>query len=360
MKIGILTFHRATNYGAVLQCFALQECLKAQGHYVRIIDYRPEYIEKYRRVFSIMPQGVSFIKRIGIRFIELLRAPLILHTNFAFNSFLSSMLQVGKTIKNETDLYGVYDAIFIGSDQVWSPSICNGFDPIYYGQFPHKGTRLVSYAASLGGHNVLNDEQWGIVYNYLKSFDFISVRENILYDQLRQIGIHSQIVVDPSMLLSKQILDKLAIKPNYSNYVLLFMLEEEDGAYDFAQRIASQIGSKVIRLQAVKTIRRRNNVINVGAVTPQKFCGFIKYAKCIVNISFHGTAFSILYNKPFYTLHSSQEDRAANLLNLLGLEKRLVSSSDTVEFSEIDYVESNKVVSILRQKSLNYICQSLE
>lgn len=358
MKIGILTFHRAINYGAVLQCYALQEHLKSMHHDVEIIDYRPEYIEKYRKINTQTP-SFSIIEKIKGVIISILKTPLILITNSAFDKFLNSHLSIGdKIIRNTNQVCG-YDAIFFGSDQIWSPSICEGLDPIYYGQFSHKGTRLISYAASLGGHNVLSEDSWREVCSKISCFDAISVREKELQTRLESYGLKTKIVVDPSLLMTQQMLDDLAVRPKHTNYVLLFMLEESEVAYKFAQRVAEQTRCSLIRLQSTKAIRHRPGVINVEAVPPELFCGYIKYAKCVINISFHGTAFSILYNKAFYTLHSAQEDRASNLLKTLGLSDRLVSATDDIRFTDIDYSNTNRLIKQLRKDSEKFIKEAL-
>lgn len=360
MKIGILTFHRANNYGAVLQCYALQECLKSLGHTVNVVDYRPDYLEKYRMVFSSLGRNLSFSQKLFVRLKEFLKAPLILCTNRAFNKFLENKLNIGFCIKTKSDISGNYDVIFFGSDQIWSPSICNGLDDIYYGQFPHQGTKLVSYAASIGGHNKISQESWKSICRNLKSFSRISVREEVFRSQLEKHGFDATLVSDPSFLLTKELLDDLAIKPRDNNYILLFMLEEVKGGLDFAKRLAEQTHSKVIRIQAAKAIHHERGIEYVEAVTPEVFCGYIKYAKCVVNVSFHGTAFSILYNKPFYTLHSNQEDRAVNLLKKLGLEDRLVDVSDIVKFNEVDFTQANIIRKQMRQESILFIKSCLE
>lgn len=155
MKIGILTFHRAINFGAVLQCYALYRSLSDMGHTVEVIDYRPAYIEKYRKPFY----WNDFKKQGLLRKLKtLLSIPLVYWKKRTsakvFDTFINQNLKTSKVVKKVQDI-PYFDIIFFGSDQIWSPRICEGIDPMYYGQLPKGKTKIVSYAASLGTPQVL-------------------------------------------------------------------------------------------------------------------------------------------------------------------------------------------------------------
>ena len=184
MKIGILTFHRAINYGAVLQCYGLSETLKAMGHEVDVIDYRPECIEYYRKKipFFKIRHTSGLRNQLKALIVSLLNIETVKDANRRFDLFLKNNFNLSKTVLSAENMPSDYDLIFLGSDQIWSPQICYGFDSIYWGQFKHDTTRLVTYAASLGGHNELSDLEWKNVGRYLKGFERISVREKKLQE----------------------------------------------------------------------------------------------------------------------------------------------------------------------------------
>lgn len=149
MHIGVLTFHRAKNYGAVLQCYALVTYLKSLGHDVRIIDYFPKY---FKEQDSILPHTVMkgsnvkgklfIIANILISFIPILKR------RKAFNDFIKS-LPLNECIENSSDFSSDgYDLIFVGSDQVWNKHITRGEDNLFAGNFSHPNCILASYAAS--------------------------------------------------------------------------------------------------------------------------------------------------------------------------------------------------------------------
>ena len=361
MKIGILTFHRAINFGAVLQCYALYRTLSDMGHDVEVIDYRPVYIEKYRKLLYWKNyKKLGLLKKIK----NLIFLPLTYRNKKksaqVFDAFLNKHINTSKIVKDANDISS-YDVIFFGSDQRWNPRICEGYDPLYYGQFPKGKTKFVSYAASLGTPQNLNKEQWDKIFLLLKSFDAISVRETKLTEYLQSGGIEAQSVLDPTLLASKDIFERIVEKPRETGYVLLYMLEEYSNAIEFAKNIAKQKNLKLIRVraQASQSIRKRNS----NEVIPNsvgEFLGYFKYADYVVNISFHGTAFSVIFNKNFYTLKSRNFERAYGLLDSLGLLSRFVSSDETVLPSHINYSKTNIKVTMMRESSINFICDSLK
>lgn len=363
MKVGILTFHRALNYGAVLQCFALQETLKELNCSVAVIDYRPDYIEKYRKVFSCY----SLHNRRGLKdktkelLVRSLLAKKTIRARTAFDCFLDEFLNI-ESFNSLDELETNYDAIVIGSDQVWSPTIGNGFDYIYWGNFPHSRTKLVSYAASIGGHNTISNEMWGRISNLLSNFDSISVRESSFAEQLsKHTGQITTVVLDPTLLVDKQKYDSIAQYPDYNNYLLLFLIVEDKNAIRFAEEIASEKGLKIIRIKAIEEFEKCDkNIIDYYSIMPQRFLGYFAKADFIVTNSFHGTAFSLIFQKYFYSLDSTKIDRAKSLLDSLGLSDRIINSQELGHYTEIDYSGFNERLENLKNNSLVYLRKSLK
>lgn len=365
MKIGILTFHRAINYGAVLQCYGLSETLKAMGHEVDVIDYRPECIEYYRKKipFFKIRHTSGLRNQLKALIVSLLNIETVKDANRRFDLFLKNNFNLSKTVLSAENMPSDYDLIFLGSDQIWSPQICYGFDSIYWGQFKHDTTRLVTYAASLGGHNELSDLEWKNVGRYLKGFERISVREKKLQEDLEnRVGIKSELVVDPTILVKETSFECLAKKPKEmpDNYVLVFSVAPTDNLYGFAEKVAAQTGSEIIVLTANKLWKCKYRNVTP---TVEEFLGWFKYAKCIVTVSFHGTVFSVLFRKDFYSLTNYMQDRAEQLLKALGLESRLIESDtrtiNNMSFTHIDYSSVNEKLDSLRESSISFIKQSL-
>lgn len=362
MKIGILTFHRAMNYGAVLQCYALYRTLSDMGHDVEVIDYRPSYIEKYRSLFD----KESFLQKKGvwkkIRYVvqRIIAYPQRTKAIKVFDAFLGKHLTLSNAISSKKNIPSYYDAILFGSDQIWNPRICCGYDQVYWGQFLKGKTKLISYAASIGNPQNIATEQWDKIYPLMKSFDAISVRESKLAEYLQNGRIKAQTVLDPTLLASKDIFENIAVKPKESGYVMLYMLEYEPAAVTFAKKLANSKGLKLLRLRAIQgPLEKSDDYELIASASIGEFLGYVKYADYVVNVSFHGTAFSVIFNKNFYTLKSSNYERSYGLLRALGLSERFVLPTDNVLGDDVDYRESNIRLEEMRKESCEFISYSL-
>lgn len=353
MKIGILNFHRALNYGAVLQCYGLQETLKSLGHDVSVIDYRPQIIEQGNRKYF----NLSYLKECKfILFIKSFIATILLlfkktKAIKSFDNFLNRYLNVSKPVitLDNVKLLDKYDIIFVGSDQVWSEKII-GIDDIFLGNFKREHVKYVSYAASLGASAYFDDPKQQKLLEYLHNYSKLSVREGYLKDWLKANGFDSQVTLDPSLLAPEKVFDSIAIQPGIDNYVLFIQVSPCDGAYQFAERLASQLDCKLVSLQRYSL----SNKVMQG-IMPSEYCGLVKYAKCVVTVSFHASAFSIVFRKDFYAMECDSDERSRNIMNALNLSHRLVSPQSNIEFSSIDYTEPIERLNELRSQSMAYI-----
>ena len=371
MKIGILTFHRAINYGAVLQCYALSEHLKNLGHAVDVIDYQPKYIEKYRKAipFYDIRRSKGFIGKLKELVSLFLSIKSRNEAKERFDAFLLQHFTFSKQFTKADHFPQDYDLVVFGSDQIWSPQICDGFDPVYWGQFQHKKTKFVTYAASLGGHNHLNNHEWNTVGIYIQSFSSISVREQQLQKDLQnRLGISSEVVVDPTILVKEDVFERIVEKPQNmpDNYVLVFSVAPTDNLMGFAEKVASQTGSEIVKLTAYKPVVLRGGKTRHINVNPTigEFLGWFKYARCVVTVSFHGTVFSVIFRKDFYSLANYMQDRAVYFLDSVGLADRLQKSDEeTVQslvYTHVDYTGiENKLIAI-RKQSEDYLRKELK
>lgn len=361
MKIGILTFHCAHNYGAVLQCYATQEFLRGKGYDVEVINYRPYYLLRpyqlfnYRRVLCKNP--IRLIKK----FIqELLLFPVRYKRWCAFEGFINEQLQLGSIVTNKSlpKDCGVY---LIGSDQVWNPKITNGFDDVYFGQFPFAKAmkRYVAYAASMEAKK-LEDEEISFYKSRLSNFDAISVREKELLSLL-QVHVDQPIkqVLDPTLMVSSDLWDKLSSKKKIKGkYVVVYQVRNNKNTLRIANYIANQLNAKVVVLVAWLQINYQNTY---QTSSPEDFVNIIRNAACVVTTSFHGTAFSIIFNRPFYTvrLNDGADSRSSSLLESLGLENRMINIDDSPVFTTIDYTAVNPILNSLRQQSQEFLLSNL-
>jgi hypothetical protein len=366
MRIGILTFHCAHNYGAVLQAYALREELKLMGYDVEFVNYQPEYllspysIDIIKGYKNYKPSSFfSTIKYIGSEII-LFRRRFIRY--WKFNKFIKKKLSIRtKPIKNVVEIDKDYDAYIFGSDQIWNLSITKGFDDIFWGNFiVKKNAKKISYAASMDTEKI---QEYALIKSRLSNFDYLSVRENQLKNLLQPLCYKEiNTVLDPTLLVSPQTWNSFIKKPNIKKkYVLVYQVRETPQTLRIANEIASQIGGVVIRLVAFFNSWKYGKNLHQSE-GPEEFVNWIKYAECVVTTSFHGTAFSIIFNKPFYTLKLSDgsDSRAKNLLIKFNLSDRFISPESNINLTDIDYTNVNSKLNELRSLSKSFLINSLD
>ena len=327
MKIGILTFHCAHNYGAVLQCYALQEYLKHLGHDVYVINYRPSYL-KYGLFIWYNWLSLDPIKCIKKTIRQICSFNLQYKRFTAFERFINDRLNV-KTI-NLQSIQSDIDCFVFGSDQIWRKN-GNQFDPIYFGEFKAaQGHKLISYAASMG-MNELSETEKEQIGKWLKNFSTITVRETSLKQLLSPLTDKKiEVVADPTFLLSQQEWGKIAKAPNISKpYVLIYQVISNPLADEIAQTAARRLNAEIIEI-ASKIGNKPNTHYTVYTASPEEFLGWIMNARFVVTTSFHGTAFSIIFNKAFISLKQNKPSdlRIESVLKSVNLLNRFIEKID--------------------------------
>jgi len=360
MKVGILTFHSAHNYGAVLQAYALQETIKGLSFETDIIDYRPDYLMKlaFFPITKSMP--------LPIRMKLLLEGLVCLYGRSkrrrGFAKFIQSKLRLSaKNFKRSFSSNGLYDAYVMGSDQIWNICLTKGFDNVYWGDFTTKEKAVkISYAASMS-YYLLSQQQKQRMSDLLKNFHSISVREEETQDYIQEnFKTDATTVLDPTLLLDRSNWKMISKKPRtLRKYVLVYAIGLRNEAFIIAKSIAHQLNANIIELTMNVD---KNLVVNrYQTASPEDFLGLFENAECVVTSSFHGTTFSIIYNKPFYSLsHGNDKDsRQKTLLRKLGLLDRFISSNSTPSFQQILYDDANANLEILRNESIAFLKNNL-
>lgn len=353
MKIGILTFHRAKNYGAMLQCYALSSFLKSMGFEVGVLDYRPDYLA------GAGDTGIAWkIKKYIRFFIYWMLSKCEVRQADGFESFVSRHLTIWPLSDSVT-----LDAIVCGSDQIWSTNICGKLDPVFFGEVAVKPScKRISYAASNGNVALEAGEEKDFL-GLLSGFDAISVREKSLKDYLKSKQVDARWVLDPVLLAGRQMFEPIVSPVRQKRpYVLVYELTHLDATYELAHKIARSLRAEVLVMGGGMGAFSLNGVKNKQGLSPAQFVSYFKYASCVVTTSFHGTAFSILYEKPFYSMrmNSAKDDRILSLLSELQLMDRSVARADEVQFSWVNYELVNKKLETLRQDSRDFLINALK
>lgn len=367
MKIGILTFHRAHNYGAVLQCFALQETLKKLGHDVEVIDYRPQYIESAYRLITVRDiNKVSIIQYAKFLLRDILLLPIKLIRRRHFQSFLKKKLSMSEKVLG-TSIPSDYDIYVVGSDQVWNKNITNGYDDVYfcYFQFEKENKKFISYAASAEDASICNDDLT-FFQKRISNFDAISVREDHLVKYLSNVtNARIYKTIDPTLLFDRSFWNQyLPSKVSSRSYIIVYQARYDRKLILKAQNIAKSLNCELIEMSAWTIPLSRMGKKGMQT-SPLGFVNYIKNAKLVLSTSFHGTVFSVIYGVPFYYVAMSDgwDTRALTLLADLNLQDRAIKleylSIHTINMA-CDFSQACQHLHVLREDSMNFLLNNIK
>lgn len=365
MKIGILTFHNAINYGAVLQCYALKTFLSQQGHEVHVINYKNPFTEDYKKMMPwiLLSEEKGIVKKIKYFTKSLFLYRKRRKIGKVFKDFVDRRLNTTSNYHLASDIPSTYDCIVFGSDQIWNPRLCGGFDPAFYGQFPKGKSKFVVYAASLGDPSLITASEWEEIKSRIGVFDRISVRELELKQALEnRISIPVTQCIDPTLLVDPRVLSDIAKTPDINDYVFMYNVQRDDAAEEFADYIAKQNGCKVVIGQSrpqMRNLRKNKNHLLIDMASPEEFLGFIKNAKIVIGNSFHSIAISIAFKIDFYSIDCRKPERVKSLLNQLELIDRHVKSTDRcVQLKKVDFSSVEEKLAMMKESSLQYLIKS--
>lgn len=335
MKIGILTFHRAVNYGALLQSWALQTFLKEIGYNSSIIDYKCQAIDESYKLFSWKKffQCSMYSKLLYIlNHISHWRG--IKNRNEKFDEFRTTSLCLTRM-----EAVSEIDTVICGSDQIWNPYLTGGLDDIYtMADHRFSGKRKIAYAISGEPKYLSKKEVVTDILAQIKTFSAISFREPDLVEMFMPY-YHGNIecCVDPTFLINKEQWDIFSSDEPIikERYIFIYQVVYSKDCISLAKRIAKEKGLNIYFLNSSFKFGRREKNIQ-GQVGPKEFVNLIKNAEFIITTSFHGTALSIIMNKQFLFVPTGTNNRQIKLLKALNLEDRIAESVSN-HFQCIEY-----------------------
>ena len=368
MKIGILTFIGVENCGALLQAYALSNVLKNMGNNVELINLISD--NEMERKSKRNLKNKAFLAR---KVYYMFYSKSIKRRKKLFDNFRKEHLAIypkeRKIRENELEeVCKEYECIICGSDQIWSqdPKLYDRSDA-YFINFEFKGKRI-SYAASFGDNLDYAEKNKEQIIPYIKKFNSVSVREAEAKEFLKKNNIYSEVCVDPTLLIDKSEWEKLAILPNEKeDYILYFSVNSRKYSINIAKELAKKTGIKVIELNPHPKSWNSGFIKKYG-IGPREFLGYLMNAKYIVTNSFHGTVFSILFNKPFLAAFDEKdgeiikENRKYTLIEKVELQNCIMTESRVIDLSKIDDLSWNKVndkIESLKKESIDYLKKSI-
>lgn len=367
MKIAILTLPIHSNFGYIMQLYALQTVIRKQGHEVHTIQLKDE-------PRTLKQKSIYFVKSFIAKYLLYRKATPFRHwpTKEQMDiidvntwDFINKHCQLTKYIQSIDHLKYLssdYDAFVVGSDQVWRRRYSIDIPSFFFSFLPENKLRI-AYAASFGiSHNDYNGALTEQCKMLLSKFHGIGVREKEAVNICKNdFHVNAVQVLDPTFLITNDeyalLIDKNKVENVPSQpFLLLYILDPTEEKYLTAEKIAHEKGLKVLLIKPSDFGKVGSKHID-DCVYPHisTWLYAFKHASYIVTDSFHGTSFSIIFKKPFMVFNNASRGgcRITSILSICGLNERLYNSS--FADSTIDYQIVNKKLSEVRSKSLQFL-----
>jgi len=320
MKVGVFTFHASHNYGAMLQTYALKKSIEKLGHSTHVIDFFPRHVEQMNKKFKRVINARQLVKN-GL---YLLQAREWIQRYKRYENFKNDYFNLTQRFFCARELeenLPKFDAYIAGSDQVWNAE--RGIDPVWLLDFVARG-RKIAYAPSFGADHVV-ESAVPLFQKYLPTFAALSCRELQGVEMIRQMtGLEATHVLDPTLLLTKGKWDEVGVAPAFKHpYILVYCLEESPSFMELVPIVSKRTGLDVVVIGYGFINRFKGAKRVIRDAGPAEFVGLFSNADMVCTNSFHGTAFSIIFEKPFFSVpHTTRNSRIAGLLKVTGLECR--------------------------------------
>lgn len=363
MKIALLSFHNAYNYGAALQAYALQEYVGSLGYTCEYINYvnssrKHSYDMDYQIKKAIhdkkIKQGIKlvlgkpFMKKRGVNFEQF----------YANNLCKTEKLY---TCSHEAyELNNQYDKFIVGSDQVWNPKN-NGGDYAFLLDFVNEEKKRIAYSSSFGISEVPLEYRDRYQEEFNK-FGYLSSREEMGQKLIKELtGRDTMLVMDPVFLLEKSKWKTIAQKPNNAKKYFFFYTNRDNQVDQFLNMYGKSDNQYHILSShiGVKDFADRQKKV-VFSMAPEEFLGEIANSNLVITASFHCLAFSIIFHKQFVVFLTGdlgKDERVMNLLEITGLKSRVFSNTMTKEeiYTPINYSDVDKRLAEYIADSKSYL-----
>ncbi len=356
MKVNVINFHHVLNYGAVIQGYALCKFLNDNGHEAKLIDYRPFYFlsQTYRPSLGVRKS----IKKVKM--------------NFNFYDFRKNYFNLTEKVFYNSDALQKYfkgsqDAFVCGSDQVWNAKITNNrIDSAYFLEFVPESARKISYAASIG-HTKFSRKDKEHIQSNLLSYHSLSVREDFAKSEVVDITDGKcipDLVIDPTLILEdySEILDTSLVPKE--DYMVVYSTENHDDFREYVSIVSRKLNIKVLNLGHYPLDIPSTDLTYIH---PSKWLGVFSKASYVCTNSFHGTAFSIIFQRNFTVFgRQTMKDlnrRQLTLMKSINLEHRFlhcIGDFNDDHLNEIDYSQVDEGLTKIRKFSRQFLLNSLD
>lgn len=351
MRIGIITQPLTANYGGILQNYALQEVLRGMGHGPWTVDYNKiswlNWLDSVWRVAAhkILGHKVKFPST----------PPLVKRKETPLRRFAKKHISLTRprTRSIETSVIRKYrfQALVAGSDQCWRPGYNRKLEKCFLDFASGWNVLRIAYAASFGTDEwEFTEEQTRTCSALAKRFDGISMREHSGVHLCREhLGVDAVQVLDPTLLLRKEDYCRLCDSvPERDAFIFAYILDESSEKIESVKAFAQKKGLPYFIKSAGPNVQKDDTV--------ELWLSYFRDAAFVITDSFHGTAFSINFNKDFYVYANAHRgnSRFVSLLALVGLESRMIESLPE-NGGSIVWAEVNRKLDVAREKSVDWL-----
>lgn len=372
MKIGIITLRLYTNYGGILQAYALQTILKRMG-------YEVNHIEKVFKPYvpPIWKRPIIYLKRYIINLIK--NKKIFLHNSVnkkernIIGRYTFDFIHKYITIIEYPDFAEIpkseYDVLIVGSDQVWRPKYfyTKEIGNAYLKFAKRWNIKRIAYAASFGTKDwEYSDQQTIECSELIKKFDSVSVRESSAVNLCNdKFGIKAIQVLDPTMLLESEdyirLFENLNIPKNKGNLYCYF-LDETEEKKELIKIIAATKNLIPFYITPPNNSPNSNSEYKIQPPVEIWLRAFYD-AEYVITDSFHACVFSILFQKPFIIFNNVKRgsERFESLLSMFGLQSCLINNiSEIKNVTEPNWEYINDIIKRHREKSIKFLLTSID
>lgn len=361
LKIGVLTIPYAQNYGSVLQSYAMLKNMSKYGD-VKLVNYISPFLIKRYKIWNIDRRTIktAIISFCG----SIVYFPILFKKRNKFSNFCNDYLQLCKTPVENADkiIQDEYDLIIVGSDQIWNTRITH-FDETFFLNFIKENKKKIAISPSLGYSN-RNESEIDFYKKNINDFDFVGIRERTDEEFVRK-NIKSEgtvtTIYDPTLYVSYDEWDNLSSKCDRiikEDYILIYAFGISDEIRETVNKIKHKHDLSVYIIADSWKKTNNDGYHYLNSVGPIEFLNLIKNSRFVVTNSFHGTVFSLIFEKEFYTVpYKGTENRILSLLKDLNLEDRVITHDNRNDILEtiIDYSIIKQLLENNKKKTSNVL-----
>jgi len=363
-KVGVVTLNGYYNYGNRLQNYAVEYILKEMGCEVETIvkinknDHKKGFFDKLGKIKNkSLDEIIDFVKKkINKKIYNYKYYDVIQKKNQKFKQFSEQFL-TEKKYKIDENLDKEFDYFVAGSDQVWNPT--NQYPSFEFLDFT-SNSKKIAFSPSFGVSEIPDSHKTNY-RNWLDDFSFLSIREEAGAKIIKELtGRDAKVLVDPTMLLTnnhwKSIIEEDDFKPN-NKYLLTYIIGDRLKKWnDQIYQIADDEDLEIVNLADVHDKKR-------FVAGPSEYLDYFSSAEVIFTDSFHGTIFSILFNKPFVVFERTSScnmiSRLETLLNIFNFKNRFFDNLEYEDILNINFLEVNEILYKERKKATKYLKNAL-